>query len=49
MESEANEDRAIEALDGAEWVGRQPKVNKAKPRKIIEMVVVLETNASKPY
>lgn len=33
MESEANEAAAIEALDGAEWMGRDLKVNKAKPRE----------------
>ena len=33
MESEASEDKAIEALDGAEWMDRQLKVNKAKPRE----------------
>ncbi|KKI99980.1 RNA recognition motif domain-containing protein [Prochlorothrix hollandica] len=33
MGSEAEEDAAIEALDGAEWMGRQMKVNKARPRK----------------
>ncbi|MEM7759819.1 MAG: RNA-binding protein [Cyanobacteria bacterium P01_A01_bin.40] len=33
MESEANEDKAIETLDGAEWMGRDLKVNKAKPRE----------------
>ena len=33
MESEANEDKAIEALDGAEWLNRQLKVNKARPRE----------------
>ena len=33
MESEANEDKAIQALDGAEWMDRQLKVNKAKPRE----------------
>lgn len=32
MESEANEEKAIEALDGAEWMDRQLKVNKARPR-----------------
>lgn len=31
--SEAEEDAAIEALDGAEWMGREMKVNKAKPRE----------------
>ncbi|PIG93398.1 RNA-binding protein [Gloeocapsopsis sp. IPPAS B-1203] len=33
MESEAAETSAIEALDGAEWMGRTMKVNKAKPRE----------------
>ena len=33
MESEADEDKAIEALDGAEWMERSLKVNKAKPRE----------------
>ena len=33
MESEADEDKAIEALDEAEWMGRQLRVNKAKPRE----------------
>lgn len=33
MESEAEEDVAIENLDGAEWMGRTMKVNKAKPRE----------------
>lgn len=33
MEDEAQEDAAIEALDGAEWMGRDLKVNKAKPRE----------------
>ena len=33
MQSEANEDKAIEALDGAEWMNRELKVNKAKPRE----------------
>jgi RNA recognition motif-containing protein len=31
MESEAEETAAIEALDGADWMGRSLKVNKAKP------------------
>jgi RNA recognition motif-containing protein len=30
---EANETSAIDALDGAEWMGRDLKVNKAKPRE----------------
>jgi RNA recognition motif-containing protein len=33
MSEEAEEDAAIEALDGAEWMGRDLKVNKAKPRE----------------
>jgi RNA recognition motif-containing protein len=33
METEAEESAAIEALDGAEWMGRDLKVNKAKPRE----------------
>lgn len=33
METEAAEDAAIAALDGAEWMGRVMKVNKAKPRE----------------
>ena len=31
--SDAEEDAAIEALDGAEWMGRDLRVNKAKPRE----------------
>ena len=33
MSSEDEETAAIEALDGAEWMGRDLKVNKAKPRE----------------
>ena len=33
MEEESKEDSAIEALDGAEWMGRELRVNKAKPRE----------------
>ncbi|MBF2028825.1 MAG: RNA-binding protein [Oscillatoriales cyanobacterium C42_A2020_001] len=33
METDAEEDKAIEALDGAEWMGRDLKVNKARPRE----------------
>jgi RNA recognition motif-containing protein len=32
MATEAEEDEAIETLDGAQWMGREMKVNKAKPR-----------------
>lgn len=33
MGTDAEETAAIEALDGAEWMGRNLKVNKAKPRE----------------
>ena len=33
MASDAEETAAIDALDGAEWMGRNLKVNKAKPRE----------------
>ncbi|OKH36862.1 RNA-binding protein [[Phormidium ambiguum] IAM M-71] len=33
MSTEAEETAAIDALDGAEWMGRSLKVNKAKPRE----------------
>lgn len=33
MSSEEEEVAAIEALDGAEWMGRVLKVNKARPRE----------------
>ncbi len=33
MSSEDEETAAIDALDGAEWMGRDLKVNKAKPRE----------------
>lgn len=33
LAEEAQEDAAIAELDGAEWMGRQLKVNKAKPRE----------------
>ncbi|KKJ00921.1 RNA recognition motif domain-containing protein [Prochlorothrix hollandica] len=32
MSSEEEEDKAIGELDGAEWLGRTLKVNKARPR-----------------
>jgi RNA recognition motif-containing protein len=32
MENEDQETAAIDALDGAEWMGRDLKVNKARPR-----------------
>ena len=33
MSDEAEEESAISDLDGAEWMGRQLRVNKAKPRE----------------
>lgn len=33
MATEEEEQAAIEALDGAEWMGRDLKVNKARPRE----------------
>lgn len=33
MSTDAEELAAIEALDGAEWMGRDLKVNKAKPKE----------------
>ncbi|NCR32244.1 MAG: hypothetical protein GPJ11_15450 [Microcystis aeruginosa L211-101] len=33
MESKAQETTAIEALDGAEWMGRSIKVNQARERE----------------
>ncbi|MBC7968990.1 MAG: RNA-binding protein [Verrucomicrobia bacterium] len=33
LADEPQEDAAIADLDGAEWMGRQLKVNKAKPRE----------------
>jgi|SRR6478672_8708215 RNA recognition motif-containing protein len=33
MEDDKKEDTAITELDGAEWMGRQLKVNKARPKE----------------
>ncbi|MDJ0508993.1 MAG: RNA-binding protein [Crocosphaera sp.] len=33
MENDDQETAAIETLDGAEWMGRNMRVNKAKPRE----------------
>ena len=33
MENEEDETTAIESLDGAEWMGRSLRVNKARPRE----------------
>ena len=32
MTEDTQEDSVIEALDGAEWMGREMRVNKARPR-----------------
>ena len=32
LSSDSEEDTAIETLDGAQWMGRNLRVNKAKPR-----------------
>lgn len=32
MSNDEEEEKAIEALDGASWMGRDMKVNKARPR-----------------
>lgn len=32
LADEAEEDKAIQELDGAEWMGRDMRVNKARPR-----------------
>jgi RNA recognition motif-containing protein len=33
LENQNDEDKAIDTLDGAEWMGRTLKVNKAKPKE----------------
>lgn len=33
MDTEAEESKAIDTLDGAEWMGRSMKVNQARPRE----------------
>jgi RNA recognition motif-containing protein len=33
MSTDAEEDAAIEALNGAEWMGRDLRVNKARPKE----------------
>ena len=33
MSNDEEEDKAIETLDGAKWMGRDMKVNKARPRE----------------
>ncbi|MFS8867630.1 RNA recognition motif domain-containing protein [Synechococcus sp. H65.1] len=34
LENEADEQKAIEELDGATWMGRDLRVNKALPRQV---------------
>jgi RNA recognition motif-containing protein len=33
MTEDTSEDKAIESLDGADWMGRTLKVNKARPKE----------------
>ncbi|NJN72184.1 MAG: RNA-binding protein [Limnothrix sp. RL_2_0] len=33
MSNDDEEQKAIDSLDGADWMGRQMKVNKARPRE----------------
>ncbi|MCS7031418.1 MAG: RNA-binding protein [Gloeomargarita sp. SKYG116] len=33
MQADEQEDKAITELDGAEWMGRQLRVNKARPKE----------------
>lgn len=33
LDTEKEEDSAIEELDGAEWMGREIRLNKARPRE----------------
>lgn len=33
LENESDEDSAIQELDGAEWMGREIRLNKARPRE----------------
>ena len=33
MANEAEEEKAIDTLDGADWMGRELRVNKARPRE----------------
>ncbi|HIK30891.1 MAG TPA: RNA-binding protein [Oscillatoriales cyanobacterium M59_W2019_021] len=33
LETEVDEDKAISELDGAQWMGRQMKVDRARPRE----------------
>ncbi|MGF1512316.1 MAG: RNA recognition motif domain-containing protein [Elainellaceae cyanobacterium] len=33
MDSDSEEEAAIQELDGAEWMGREIRLNKAKPRE----------------
>ncbi len=38
MSSDEEESKAIEELDGAEWVGRSLKVSKARPRENMKLI-----------
>lgn len=48
MSDETDEEKAIETLDGATWMGRNMKVNKAKPREN-NKDNVNRNRPSKPY
>lgn len=39
LADEAGEDKAISELDGAEWLGRQLRVSKARPRETTRSTV----------
>lgn len=45
MKSEANENKAINILDGAEWMGRDIKVDKARPRNQKRTFAGYKTNS----
>ncbi|MBE9043401.1 RNA-binding protein [Pleurocapsales cyanobacterium LEGE 10410] len=45
MKSEANENKAIKILNGAEWMGRDIKVDKAKPRNQERTFAGYKTNS----
>ena len=47
LDTEAEEDVAIEKLDGAEWLGRVLKVNKAKPKSILCRAVRMKNAKSR--
>jgi RNA recognition motif-containing protein len=48
MSDEAQEDSAIAALDGAEWLGRELRVNKARPAVIVGHAAAAVAAATSP-